>query len=93
MKIQKCITCDFPLGKKRTREGMYVSDSKLLLDSKYLLIILLGWHAVKNINTLKKNPIISYCVNKRRSALKVFANKLFAHSVTMWTTTQIHSPC
>lgn len=71
MKIQKCITCNFPLGKKRTREGMYVSDSKLLLDSKYLLIILLGWHAVKNINTLKKNPIISYCANKRRSALSL----------------------
>lgn len=47
----KCITCNFPLGKKRTGEGMCVSDSKLLLDSKYLFITLLGWHTVKNIVT------------------------------------------
>lgn len=47
----KCITCNFSLGKKRTVKGPCVSDSKVLLDSKYLFIILLGWHTVKKIVT------------------------------------------
>lgn len=48
MKIQQCVTSN---GKKRIGEGICVSDSRLLLDSKYLFVILLGWYTVKTTDT------------------------------------------